>query len=136
MTDLVLERVRSDFEMESNPWYGDILADLFSVARCDESGRDRKIGYYSFGQQWASLWFIQARADIVVTAHYNVTCFPSCRINTYIIHPLPNLRETIYDRTIYPPDSVWFDGHEVGSGRLTGWTLYAYADNWEYSEFV
>ncbi len=132
----MLDRVRTEWEISSVPIYGDILADLFGVARCDESGRNRKIGYYSFGEQWASLWFIQASANIVVTAHYNVTCFQGIGNNTYIIHPLPDIRETIYDRTIYKPHSVWLNGREVQTGLTTGWTLYVYADNWEYPEWV
>jgi hypothetical protein len=136
MSDSVLGVVRGEFHLYGEEWCADILADLFGVARYDEMGHQREFGYFSYNRHFATLWLIRVHPDVFVTAHYNITLVSSSGgINTYIIHPLPDLREAIYDRTIYPPRPILVNGHELHDAAPIGWTLHEYADNWVYSDF-
>jgi hypothetical protein len=107
------------------------LADIFGVSPLNEDGTDRIFGYYSFSNtQFTSLWFIIVPNSAHVEAYYNVSLIATTDTTSYyIIHPLPDLREAIYDHKIYKRRFVRINGYEIR--YYSGWTLYPSTSYWE-----
>ncbi len=103
--------------------YGRYLADLFGVSRYDEAGKPRQFGRFVKSGR-ATLWFILARSDWYITSYYHLTLLGTqCGMNIYIVHPLPNLYDSLYDRAVYPPQPVYANGVR-NNYMCDGWTLY------------
>jgi hypothetical protein len=128
--DYVLD-VREEFELSGIPLYNRAPAVLFGVSPYDAHDNDRIFGYYSYGHQMASMWFVTASANALITAQYRLTLIAADAIyQHYIVHPIP-LRESIYDRKLYKPKPIWIDGRIAHRSRCAGWTLYPHTTQWE-----